>query len=111
VRLPTSAAGGSTSVRAASGPATVTRPSPSSGRRPRISVPRECGGSTHREYFGNPIPSEGTTWKTPVGLDQCPACRTAGDIVSDEPGECLAERSAAVFNDGTRLGAREASRT
>lgn len=49
----------------------------------------ECGGSTHREYFGNPIPPEGTTWQTPVGLDECPACRTSGDIVCDEPGECL----------------------
>lgn len=49
----------------------------------------ECNTPTEREYFGNPIPDEGTTWQTPYGLDDCPACGTAGYIVSEEAGSCL----------------------
>lgn len=49
----------------------------------------ECGSPTHREYFGNPIPPEGKTWSTPVGLDKCPACATRGIFVTDEPGTCM----------------------
>lgn len=37
----------------------------------------------------NPIPSEGTTFKTPNGIDQCPACGTAGLFVEKDPNKCL----------------------
>lgn len=49
----------------------------------------DCNARTHLEYFGNPLPEEGTTWKTPNGLDRCPVCATSGIFVHDEPGACL----------------------
>ncbi|SDL09666.1 hypothetical protein [Natronorubrum texcoconense] len=49
----------------------------------------DCDGDTHREYFGNPLPAEGTTLQTPVGFDDCPVCGTAGIFLTDEPGTCM----------------------
>lgn len=49
----------------------------------------ECSTPTEREYFGSPLPDEGTIKQTPYGLDSCPVCRTAGIFVSDQPSTCL----------------------
>lgn len=56
--------------------------------RPGFRCP-DCEHPTDREYFGNPLPEEGKTLKTPYGLDDCPVCGTPGIFVSDEPGTCL----------------------
>lgn len=56
--------------------------------RPGFRCP-DCGTPTHREYFGNPLPEEGTIKQTPVGLDACPVCATKGLFVSEEPSKCL----------------------